>query len=106
MTPPDAGPAPVPNGLYHPPPSSGMEAARIRRARLQDLPALAKLFDAYRVFYKRPSEPKAAVRFLRERFRKKDSILFVAQLGHELVGFTQVYPTLDRKSTRLNSSHL
>lgn len=57
-----------------------------------DLDALATLFDDYRVFYRKTSDVDGAKRFLSERILKKESVIFVARLESELVGFTQLYP--------------
>jgi len=88
----------------------------IREATPSDLPELVRLFDAYRVFYQRPSDAAAAERFLRDRFARRDSQLFVApfrgaaQAGASptrseaqpsevhLAGFTQLYPTFSSVS--------
>ncbi|MBO9574247.1 MAG: GNAT family N-acetyltransferase [Sphingobium sp.] len=66
----------------------------IRRATLADLDALAVLFDAYRVFYKQPSDLGGARTFLSERFERNESVIFIAadDSGHPL-GFTQLYPS-------------
>jgi ribosomal protein S18 acetylase RimI-like enzyme len=66
---------------------------RVRDAAADDLPELARLFDAYRVFYRSPSDPAAAERFLLERFERRDSQIFVAPSGAKLAGFTQLYPS-------------
>ena len=39
----------------------------VRRATIADLDRLVQLFDAYRQFYRRPSDPEGARRFLAER---------------------------------------
>lgn len=66
----------------------------VRRATAQDLDALTLLFDAYRQFYRQPSDLARAHRFLAERFDADDSVIFVASLPdrNEIVGFTQLYP--------------
>lgn len=64
----------------------------IKHPSIEQLPALAKIFDAYRVFYKKKSNEVAAMAFLRERIEQKESVLFVAEMKDELVGFTQLYP--------------
>ena len=65
----------------------------IRPANTKDLNALAQLFDAYRVFYRRTSDIDAAKTFLADRLENKDSELFVAENEDcTLVGFTQLYP--------------
>jgi ribosomal protein S18 acetylase RimI-like enzyme len=74
---------------------------QIRAATPGDLPALAGLFDAYRVFYQQPSDVAAATAFLRERDAAGDSTVFVAEDendGAELVGFTQLYASLSSVS--------
>jgi ribosomal protein S18 acetylase RimI-like enzyme len=72
---------------------------RVRSARPEDLPALAGLFDAYRVFYQQPSDLDAATAFLREREEAGDSTVFVAEGEAEaLVGFTQLYASLSSVS--------
>lgn len=65
----------------------------VRRANTDDLDQLAPLFDAYRQFYRLPSDPEGARRFLRERFTHNDSAIFLAFDGPEAIGFTQLYPT-------------
>ena len=57
-----------------------------------DLPALVKLFDAYREFYGQASDRLGALQFLTERLRQKDSVIFLAQFNDRLVGFAQLYP--------------
>ena len=70
----------------------------VREAAPGDLPELSRLFDAYRVFYRQPSDPAAAEHFLRERFARRDSHFFVAPAGDGLAGFTQLYPSLSSVS--------
>jgi ribosomal protein S18 acetylase RimI-like enzyme len=73
----------------------------VRLAEKADLAALAILFDAYRVFYKQESDPPAAERFLRDRFRQRDSTIFMATQGDsEAVGFVQLYPSFSSVSMR------
>jgi GNAT superfamily N-acetyltransferase len=65
---------------------------RIIRAGVEDTDRVAPLFDAYRQFYKQPSDRAAAARFLSERLRRSESVIFLALLGGQPVGFTQLYP--------------
>lgn len=65
---------------------------KISRAKLKDLNALTQLFDAYRVFYKQDSNASAAKRFLKQRMMRNDSIIYIAYINDEAVGFTQLYP--------------
>ena len=65
-----------------------------RPATAADLDAVASLFDAYRQFYRQPADPALARRFIRERFTRRESVIFVAETAPgELVGFCQLYPT-------------
>ncbi|HEV2908018.1 MAG TPA: GNAT family N-acetyltransferase [Candidatus Eremiobacteraceae bacterium] len=57
-----------------------------------DIDAVAPLFDAYRVFYKAPSDIEGARAFLLERWRLRESALFVAFDGDTAIGFVQLYP--------------
>lgn len=65
---------------------------KIRRGGVEDVEVVAPLFDAYRQFYEQASDVAGARAFLRERLTKSESVLFVAQIGGEVVGFTQLYP--------------
>jgi ribosomal protein S18 acetylase RimI-like enzyme len=64
----------------------------VREATLHDLTELSKLFDAYRVHYKQQSDIPAAEIFLHDRMQRKESVIFVAEEGMCLLGFTQLYP--------------
>jgi GNAT superfamily N-acetyltransferase len=67
---------------------------RIGEARSADLPALGKLFDEYRQFYKLPADLDKATGYLRARLAGGDSVVLVAaDESEQLVGFTQLYPT-------------
>ena len=65
----------------------------IRRAALSDVSVLVPLFDAYRQFYRQPSDPEGADRFLRDRLGRNESVIFLAFDGERAVGFTQLYPS-------------
>lgn len=64
---------------------------RIERASVRDLDALTPLFAAYRRFYERPEDPRARP-FLEERLERGESVVLMAWLGGEAIGFTQLYP--------------
>jgi ribosomal protein S18 acetylase RimI-like enzyme len=70
----------------------------VRQATVKDLPALVPLFDAYRQFYRRATDPEGAHRFLRERFEHNQSVIFIAMDGPAAVGFTQLYPSFSSAS--------
>lgn len=66
---------------------------KVRQAAIADLDALVPLFDAYRQFYKRSSDPAAAREFLFQRFQHQQSVIFIADDDDgKAVGFTQLYP--------------
>ena len=64
----------------------------IRKAALEDVPALAPLFDAYRVFYDKASDVHAAETFLKDRLEHNEAHVFVAEVDGNMVGFTLLYP--------------
>ena len=72
----------------------------IRQATINDLEALAQIFDLYRVFYKQPSDKKAALQFLFDRFEHSESIIFIAKEDDRIVGFTQLYPIFSSVSMK------
>lgn len=72
----------------------------IIQAQPDHLEHIVSLFDAYRVFYKKPSDVDAARQFLHMLFERGDSIIYLAQTdAGEFVGFTQLYPLYS--STRM-----
>jgi ribosomal protein S18 acetylase RimI-like enzyme len=73
---------------------------QIRSATLDDLDALAHLFDAYRVFYEQPSDLPRATAFLYERLTQRDSVIFMAYLNDQAIGFTQLFPSFSSVSTQ------
>ncbi len=64
----------------------------IRIAGFADAAELAFLFDQYRMFYDQPTDINGARKFISERLQLKDSAVFLAFLGEQAVGFTQLYP--------------
>ena len=72
----------------------------IREAKLADLSKVAVLFDQYRIFYQKESDVQSAEKFLEDRMRNKESVIYIAELEDQsLVGFTQLYPLFS--STRM-----
>ena len=66
----------------------------IRDARSGDLPALGRLFDEYRQFYKLPTDVHRASEYITARVAASDSVVLVgADESQQLLGFTQLYPT-------------
>ena len=66
----------------------------VRQAHMQDVEAIAPLFDAYRQFYEQPADASGAAEFIRARLSQGESIIFLASTaaGHD-VGFCQLYPS-------------
>ena len=61
-------------------------------ATARDLDAIAPLFDAYRVFYRQSSDPRAARDFVAARLAEVDgSKLFVARIGDRAIGFARIW---------------
>ncbi|RAW02261.1 GNAT family N-acetyltransferase [Pseudochryseolinea flava] len=72
----------------------------ITQGTLNDIAELCVLFNDYRVFYGKPGDLHGARRFLHERMRNHESIIFLARSNTgELTGFVQLYPIFS--STRM-----
>ena len=65
----------------------------VRRAQLDDLDALAPLFDRYRHFYTQRYDLPTSRAFIAERLHNGESVVFLAELDGAAAGFTQLYPT-------------
>jgi ribosomal protein S18 acetylase RimI-like enzyme len=79
----------------------GCLTSLVRQAGLDDLDRIVPLFDAYRQFYKQPSDPDLARAFLRDRLRNHESIIFLAlDPEGEALGFTQLYPSFSSAAAR------
>lgn len=73
---------------------------KTRKAALNDIEELSKLFDNYRIFYEKKTDLDGAKNFLRNRIQNKESEIFVAENNLKvLVGFVQLYPIYS--STRM-----
>ncbi|MEO7002606.1 MAG: GNAT family N-acetyltransferase [Ktedonobacterales bacterium] len=78
----------------------GSEARiEIVQATVDDGPAIAPLFDAYRQFYHQPTDVTSAQSYLAERLTQGESVIFLARLrpttdggAASVVGFVQLYP--------------
>ena len=71
----------------------------IRAASLEDVQPLARVFESYRVWYRKEPNQEGAIQFLSERLKNKESEIFVSEVNGEIVGFTQLYPLFS--STRM-----
>lgn len=64
------------------------------RADASHLELIAPLFDAYRVFYRQPSNLAQSRAFIAERIARDESVIFLAQDDTgEALGFVQLFPT-------------
>lgn len=72
---------------------------KIYRANTSHIEALVPLFDAYRVFYRQPSDLDAARSFLGARLAQNDTVIFLAYLNGP-VGFTQLFPSFSSVSMK------
>lgn len=70
----------------------------VRQATVLDLDELVPLFDGYRQFYRQASEPDRIRKFLLERFKYNQSVIFLAVKDGTAVGFTQLYPSFSSGS--------
>ncbi|SVB84771.1 uncharacterized protein METZ01_LOCUS237625 [marine metagenome] len=66
----------------------------IERATIDDVTEVAKLFNAYRLFYNQHDDLALATEFLAERINNSESVIFYAKdVDGGYVGFTQLYPS-------------
>ncbi|MDO6692658.1 GNAT family N-acetyltransferase [Aliiglaciecola sp. 3_MG-2023] len=66
---------------------------KIIQAKIENLHAVAELFDLYRQFYGQAADIDAAKEFIRERLTLNDATILLALTAKNLpVGFTQLYP--------------
>jgi ribosomal protein S18 acetylase RimI-like enzyme len=71
----------------------------VRRANPTDLDVVTNLFDAYRQFYRLPPDLARARRFIQDRLTRDDAVIFLVEQGDQVLGFTQLYPSLSSLST-------
>lgn len=64
----------------------------IRRAGNGDLDLIAPLFDLYRVFYGKPSDPALARDFIEARLGRDESVILLASVDGTVAGFAQLFP--------------
>jgi GNAT superfamily N-acetyltransferase len=72
----------------------------IIRATTEHVDLAAPLFDGYRQFYKQASDLEGCRRFLHERLSRNESVVFLAMLDDQAVGFMQLYPTFSSISIK------
>ena len=72
----------------------------IIQAHIEHLEDIVPLFNSYRIFYKQDSDLISAKQFLKERILNNESIIYIAYLEKEAVGFTQLYPLFSSVSMK------
>jgi len=75
-------------------------AVTVLEAKESHVDLLTPLLDAYRMFYNQVSDTAAAQLFLKERFKKKDSVIFLAFYDGKAAGFTQLYRSFSTVSLK------
>jgi ribosomal protein S18 acetylase RimI-like enzyme len=70
----------------------------VKQATLSEIEEVVPLFDLYRQFYGKESNKPKVRDFLLNRFNHGESIIFIAYLAGEPVGFTQLYPSFSSSS--------
>jgi len=78
-----------------------MTKVQILRASVENVAAIAPLFDHYRQFYKRISDLAAAKSFLAARLKAEQSVIFYATIDQsQPIGFVQLYPSFSSLSLK------
>jgi ribosomal protein S18 acetylase RimI-like enzyme len=70
-----------------------LAAVAVRRAGPADLEAAARLFTGYLRFYGKATAAADARAFIAERLERGDSVIFLAEVDAQALGFTQLYPS-------------
>jgi GNAT superfamily N-acetyltransferase len=80
-----------PFGSFNSPATFIQLSMHIIRANLEHLNDLTSLVDAYRQFYKQPSDPPAVRSYLHERLQNQQCVVFLCYEGETALGFTLLY---------------
>lgn len=75
-----------------------MSQITTRQANISDLDTIAPLFDAYRQFYSKAPDLMGAINYLSHRISLNESVIFLAFLDEQTLGFTQLYPSFSSVS--------
>ncbi|MCH1625296.1 GNAT family N-acetyltransferase [Ferdinandcohnia quinoae] len=71
---------------------------KIVKGNISCINEISSLFNAYRMFYKQPSDEEGAKKFIQARILNNESHIFIAYVGEKAVGFVQLYPTFSSVS--------
>ncbi len=66
---------------------------QIFQATAAQIDELAFLLNQYRIFYRQDSDFDAGKNFIQERFKQQDSVIFLATVADQPVGYTQLFPS-------------
>lgn len=72
----------------------------IFQATTDHIDDVALLFNCYRIFYEQESNYNAAKEFIKERFERQDSVIFLATKDNKPVGYTQLFPSFSSVSMK------
>ena len=72
----------------------------IRKASLENLQDVTKLFNLYRIFYKQDDNLKETEKFIEDRLIQQDSVIYLAFVSGEPAGFMQLYPIFSSVSMK------
>ena len=64
----------------------------IQQVTSENIEDITALFDEYKVFYKPKYDINSVAALIPERITKSDSVIFLAYIDVQVVGFTQIYP--------------
>ena len=67
----------------------------LHQANLNDYKIISPIFDQYRLFYKQESDIEGARKYIKERLKNNEAIIFFININNKCAGFTQLYPTFD-----------
>lgn len=65
---------------------------KIIQASVDNLDELSKLFQSYRIFYKKTPDTEGEKAFLKDRIINQESVVYLAKSGDRFIGFVQLYP--------------
>lgn len=69
--------------------------SKVYRADLEDFEIIGSAFNLYRIFYNQQPDADEAKKYIKERLRNNESIIFFIKIESQCAGFTQLYPTFD-----------
>ena len=75
-------------------------SVEITRGSLDVMDEMAALFNAYRTFYRQPSDVEAAKNYLKSRIENDESVVFLARVDGVAAGFMQLYPIFSSVSLK------